>query len=804
MTKVDTNVEVGKQDDDDTKETDFKEWIQDDDETKEALEKNNIKYTFQTVKVESIVQNVTINQDDMNKTEIGNDEHGENFSTFMRQQHDKIKNFVCDTCPNSFWKNSHLRQHQKSVHSLERNFTCLICSKGCVSKGELVTHMKCHTKERSFKCDVCIETFITNSCLKAHKRKHDGTMLQCQDCGKQFSKAQHLNVHIKFVHLKASTALRSKRRRELKLLKGHNSLSLATENDLKYLKEKTNENQMDMEKGQTTQMCTICGMLFKKLSKKKIHMLTHYAVFKNLNIDNNFVWSEDRTLMSCMDCGKKFTQHGHMKVHIALVHYQLQNKDNLDNFNISDIDQSVVTLKTEKKKTYKKEYKKGECQECGKTYYKRHLKEHLLNVHARKSDLKTDENQPEETFLNFATQLNSEFSGPELVLALRYVQDIKESSNTEKLTKVMEDSQNKSYRKVFEGLGVLGTENNIKIKHDSRKETFPKLTRGHREKVKKQEYLEHDDAVSILIDGSPTYSMEEPESPLFSEGAKSEHWGEEKKFSKAMKKNSLNKKGKKQNKMEKIGSSTNIAKESKTCSICNKVFEKVSKKKYHMLRHTKLFKNLSIDDKIYRSEDRTLLSCIDCGKEFKQFSHIKMHVARVHNQLHRLENLNNLNSSEFLETLKKSGNDEKNTSQPVKKEMIKDKEGPNSNPKEFLYCEFCMKQFARKEGLTRHKYFKHEGLGYNCDKCDYAARTPLGLLKHKSSKHGIDSKVIPDDVILSASQCKECGKLYNNKTGLRRHEMVHTGERPFPCMKCDKKFRQKSTLDGHQKIHDKM
>ena len=49
--------------------------------------------------------------------------------------------------------------------------------------------------------------------------------------------------------------------------------------------------------------------------------------------------------------------------------------------------------------------------------------------------------------------------------------------------------------------------------------------------------------------------------------------------------------------------------------------------------------------------------------------------------------------------------------------------------------------------------------------------------------------------------CELCGRTYNNRTGLRRHVLIHTGERPFPCMKCDQRFRQKPTLDKHLKIH---
>ena len=120
-----------------------------------------------------------------------------------------------------------------------------------------------------------------------------------------------------------------------------------------------------------------------------------------------------------------------------------------------------------------------------------------------------------------------------------------------------------------------------------------------------------------------------------------------------------------------------------------------------------------------------------------------------------------------------------------------------------IQCEICFQKFVYNQGWKRHKEFKHEGLGYNCDQCDHLARSPLGLLKHKGFTHGVTSEHIPDDVILSSFQCKDCGKLYHSKSVLRRHALVHTGERPFPCNKCDKRFRQQSALEGHKRLHTK-
>lgn len=49
--------------------------------------------------------------------------------------------------------------------------------------------------------------------------------------------------------------------------------------------------------------------------------------------------------------------------------------------------------------------------------------------------------------------------------------------------------------------------------------------------------------------------------------------------------------------------------------------------------------------------------------------------------------------------------------------------------------------------------------------------------------------------------CEICGKAFSKKDHVRRHKLVHTGERPYICEICGTTFSHKSHLNRHRLIH---
>lgn len=80
-----------------------------------------------------------------------------------------------------------------------------------------------------------------------------------------------------------------------------------------------------------------------------------------------------------------------------------------------------------------------------------------------------------------------------------------------------------------------------------------------------------------------------------------------------------------------------------------------------------------------------------------------------------------------------------------------------------------------------------------------------GKPRRKRSESAKALLLDPDGVCLSPNSkphiCEHCNAAFRSSYHLRRHVLIHTGERPFRCSQCNMSFIQKYLLQRHEKIH---
>ena len=130
------------------------------------------------------------------------------------------------------------------------------------------------------------------------------------------------------------------------------------------------------------------------------------------------------------------------------------------------------------------------------------------------------------------------------------------------------------------------------------------------------------------------------------------------------------------------------------CIICERIFDKTINMKLHLVKHTKIYKNLNIETKISRSVDRRSATCLECGKWDGRSNNIKQHIAQVHYALHKIIDFNNKENFDFSE----GGTALKKTGRIAKKKEIKTG---------VFRCFVCENIFTEKLALMNHVKRSH-------------------------------------------------------------------------------------------------
>ncbi|XP_055870200.1 zinc finger protein 107-like [Biomphalaria glabrata] len=103
-------------------------------------------------------------------------------------------------------------------------------------------------------------------------------------------------------------------------------------------------------------------------------------------------------------------------------------------------------------------------------------------------------------------------------------------------------------------------------------------------------------------------------------------------------------------------------------------------------------------------------------------------------------------------------------------------------------CPLCQEHFTTLSQLNKHKLL-HSEEKVTRKQTGQKKRRKLVILKKSQWKHKKTYK------------CDLCQKHFVTLSRLKRHMLIHSGERPYKCKVCSKSFNQSSTLKSHQLIH---
>ena len=243
--------------------------------------------------------------------------------------------YRCDTCGKRFKQKTHLTRHVESLH-LGIKYPCKLCDYKASQISNLVTHTETVHEKKQYNCKLCPFEARTRFSVRRHTREmHKGEKgvnkktLQCQTCHKTFAFEKRLNFHMKRQHGIFDYQTRKQRSRsrlqkdqikiEVPKIKGEkedfDQILISNVESLQSTKE-LGEDQTppDTDKSQEEEIgefsCNVCSNKFSQRGHLQVHMDTLHNGVR----------------FPCSHCGKEFKQRPHLQRHVESVHLGVRYK----------------------------------------------------------------------------------------------------------------------------------------------------------------------------------------------------------------------------------------------------------------------------------------------------------------------------------------------------------------------------------------------------------------------------------------------------------------------------------------------
>ncbi len=121
--------------------------------------------------------------------------------------------------------------------------------------------------------------------------------------------------------------------------------------------------------------------------------------------------------------------------------------------------------------------------------------------------------------------------------------------------------------------------------------------------------------------------------------------------------------------------------------------------------------------------------------------------------------------------------------------LMPDKDGlqeswPQSKDLKSVPCPECRKNFTKESNMYRHLRSSHQGMAFNCEKCEKVFTRKVALEKHEQIIHG-------------NRQCTRCLETFATKATLAKHKCARSRE-TLACNICGKRYSKAGGLAKHR------